>query len=199
MQGGEIAQMGVQIRGVQIRGVGGKAQKGKAKPFGDVIGPQAVVGAVEGGILHMGCCRQRAIQPVGPGVKRAADAAAVAPGQGRALPIIRTVGLADDWRHWATVLRVGAPARFAHTVDSHLLAVELARQGLGVALVCRILVAADIVAGRLVVPWTGEVAAQEGYILGPEAPDGQQALNLRRFLMDCAKADPQDVPAVEAE
>ena len=123
---------------------------------------------------------------------------AAALGRWHALPVIRTVALADDWRHWARVLRVGAPARLAHTVDFHLLVMELTRHGLGVVLVCRMLVAADIAAGRLVMPCRGEVAAQEGHIVGPEAPDGQQVLNLRRFLMGCAQTDPRDILATGA-
>ena len=85
-------------------------------------------------------------------------------------PLIRTVALRDNWNAWAKSLGLKPPTSFVHSVDSHLLAIDLARAGLGIALVCRMLVEADIENGRLVTIGPDTVPALEGYFVSALRP-----------------------------
>ncbi len=92
------------------------------------------------------------------------------------MPFIRTVGLVDTWGVWGKSSGRKAPTKFAHSVDSHLLAIEMARAGLGMALVCGLLVEADIETGRLVAMASDTVPALEGYFVSAARPYAAGAL-----------------------
>jgi LysR family glycine cleavage system transcriptional activator len=88
-----------------------------------------------------------------------------------AAPFIRTVALRDNWNAWAKSMALKPPTSFVHSVDSHLLAIDLARAGFGIALVCRMLVEADLESGRLVAIGPDTVPALEGYQVSALRPD----------------------------
>ena len=92
------------------------------------------------------------------------------------LPFIRTVGLLDTWSAWARSAGLKAPPKFAHTVDSHLLAIETARAGLGIALVCRMLVEGQLDAGLLEPMCPTTVPALEGYHVSALSPSSAGGL-----------------------
>ena len=94
----------------------------------------------------------------------------------KSLAFIRTVGHLDTWDAWSRTLGIPAPKRFIQTVDSYLLAIESARAGLGIALVCRLLVEDDLATGKLVPLMDSEVEALEGYQVSKSQPFGGDAL-----------------------
>ena len=84
--------------------------------------------------------------------------------------LIRTVALRDNWNAWTKSLGLKLPTVFAHSVDSLLLALGLARAGLGIALVCRMPGEADLESGRLQVIGPDTVPALEGYSVSALRP-----------------------------
>ena len=79
------------------------------------------------------------------------------------LPLIETVGTSSGWRAWAEVFGdVPSPALFA---DSYGMALQLAADGHGVALVCELLVRKRLAKGVLDLAHDGTLDAQEGYFL----------------------------------
>jgi LysR family transcriptional regulator, glycine cleavage system transcriptional activator len=77
----------------------------------------------------------------------------------------------EDWQLWLTA--AGLPASLARrrglSFDRRFMALQAAADGLGVALSSKNLVDADIIAGRLVVPFKLVLPADAGYyIVAPE-------------------------------
>jgi len=96
---------------------------------------------------------------VGKGAKRLEPDALVAvgaPGLGvdrRTLkdhPLIEAVGTSDDWKRWSEAVGDGEERRPSLLVDSHGLAVDLARQGAGVALTSSLIACPSLADGSLI-------------------------------------------------
>ncbi len=66
------------------------------------------------------------------------------------LPLIQAVGSSDNWQSWAANLGLEPPPVITHSVDSYALSLELARSGVGVALVSRLIADRSLVDGGLV-------------------------------------------------
>ncbi len=86
-----------------------------------------------------------------------------------ARPLIQAVGSSDTWDAWAKAVSADPPPPVSWFVDSYGLALELARQGCGVALVSRFLAAADVRARTLRVPVDRSAAARETFYLARRA------------------------------
>lgn len=66
--------------------------------------------------------------------------------------LIHTVGSSDTWYTWAKHLNLKSPDSFTCSVDSYSVALELARNGVGVALISRVIVEDSLRSGALVTP-----------------------------------------------
>ncbi len=66
--------------------------------------------------------------------------------------LIHTVGTSDTWYTWAEYLGIKPPTSFSCSVDSYSVALELACNGVGVALVSRIVAEGSLGSGELVMP-----------------------------------------------
>ena len=66
--------------------------------------------------------------------------------------LIHTVGSSDTWYTWAKHLNLKLPDSFTCSVDSYSVALELARNGVGVALISRVIVEDSLRSGELVMP-----------------------------------------------
>ncbi|MGE4243547.1 LysR substrate-binding domain-containing protein [Ramlibacter sp.] len=83
-----------------------------------------------------------------------------------ALPLLYHSNYRENWALWARAVGVELPARWKGTgFDLVLNLVEAARSGMGVAVVQRCMVEADLASGRLVVPVPGAANTGRGYWL----------------------------------
>lgn len=82
------------------------------------------------------------------------------------LPLIETVGTSGGWRAWQD--RYGPLETPAIYTDTYGLAMQMAADGNGVALVSALLARHAVASGQLVYAAEGSVAAQEGYFLRAE-------------------------------
>ncbi len=78
---------------------------------------------------------------------------------------IQTVAISETWGRWAAALKWPEPNGDVVLVDSHSLAIDLARSGTGVALTSLLLAAPHLLSGALVMPIAASVAASERYFL----------------------------------
>ncbi|HUB94470.1 MAG TPA: transcriptional regulator GcvA [Stellaceae bacterium] len=106
-----------------------------------------------------------------------------------------TVGR-EDWRLWLTAagLPVSLALRRGLSFDQGFMALQAAIDGLGVALGTRSLVAADIAAGRLVMPFDLVLPADAGYyVVAPEeTADTAKIARFRDWLVrSVAQAAPE--------
>ncbi|MEM9783324.1 MAG: LysR family transcriptional regulator [Pseudomonadota bacterium] len=96
--------------------------------------------------------------------------------------LIEAVGTADDWRKWSAhsgTERELAPSLF---VDSHGLAVDLARQGAGVAVTSALLAAPCLDDGTLVTVGSVVAPSDDGFFLATRAPTSDAALAFTQWL-----------------
>lgn len=80
-------------------------------------------------------------------------------------PLIQVVGTADGWQEWARVNGVSEKLRPSLFVDSHGMAIDLAKSGAGVALTSLTVAAPCVGNGSLVVVQTEQRPATDGYLL----------------------------------
>jgi len=83
----------------------------------------------------------------------------------RSAPRIEIVGTGQTWQRWSTGLSLTAPEGQAQIVDSHDLALDLARAGVGVTLSSLLLATPSLRDGSLVRPLPLSLPAHEGYFL----------------------------------
>ena len=82
-----------------------------------------------------------------------------------AAPRIQTVAISESWERWAGALKLPKPEGEVHLVDSHELGIDLAVSGAGVALTSLLMVAHHLLNGTLIMPYLGNVEANERYFL----------------------------------
>lgn len=83
-----------------------------------------------------------------------------------AQPLLYHSNYPDNWSLWAHAVGAELPPRWRGTgFDLVLNLVEAARSGMGVAVVQRCMVEADLAAGRLVMPVAGSASTGRGYYL----------------------------------
>jgi len=81
------------------------------------------------------------------------------------LPLIQTVGTADNWLSWSESLGIKSPPEITCSVDSYALTLELACAGVGVGLVSRFIAADKLVSGELVPALDQKVPAKDNHYL----------------------------------
>ena len=64
--------------------------------------------------------------------------------------LIQAVGSSDNWQSWALLLGLASPPSISYSVDSYALSLELARAGVGVALVSGLVAEKSLQEGNLV-------------------------------------------------
>lgn len=89
--------------------------------------------------------------------------------------LIEAVGTSAGWRRWGLEAAYGAALEPAIHVDSYGLALDLARNGVGVALTSALLAAASLEAGEVVQAHETALEASEGYFIATRsnAPTAQ--------------------------
>jgi LysR family glycine cleavage system transcriptional activator len=106
--------------------------------------------------------------------------------------LLHTTVSRDDWQLWLTAagLPVSIARRRGLTFDQWFMAIQAATEGLGIALGRTHLVAADIAAGRLVVPFETVLPQDAGYyVVTPESRTESPKITLfRDWLLKAAKA-----------
>lgn len=81
-------------------------------------------------------------------------------------PLLYHSNYRDNWALWAEAVDARLPAHWRGTgFDLVMNLIEAARAGMGVAVVQRCMVQAELAAGRLVVPVAGEASTGRGYYL----------------------------------
>ncbi len=89
----------------------------------------------------------------------------------RQYPLIQAVGTSDDWKRWAEHVLLGEEPEPSLFVDSHGLAVDIARSGAGVALTSSLLAMPCLAEETLKVAHQASAPAEDGYFLAID-PDG---------------------------
>lgn len=84
------------------------------------------------------------------------------------LALIEAVGAAEGWRQWAAQARCTAPLEPTIHVDSYGLALDLARNGAGVALTSSLLAASALAAGEVERAHDAALASTEGYFIAAD-------------------------------
>lgn len=86
--------------------------------------------------------------------------------------LIHTVGSSDTWYTWAKHLNLEPPDSFGCSVDSYSVALELARNGVGVALISRVIVEDSLRSGALVTPVNFIAPAIDNHYLAVNSREG---------------------------
>jgi LysR family glycine cleavage system transcriptional activator len=86
--------------------------------------------------------------------------------------LIHTVGSSDTWYSWAEYLGLKSPDSVSCSVDSYSVAMELARNGVGVALVSRVIAEDSLRSGALVVPVNLAAPAIDNHYLAINSREG---------------------------
>ncbi|MEL7167084.1 MAG: LysR family transcriptional regulator [Pseudomonadota bacterium] len=96
------------------------------------------------------------------------------------LPLIEAVGTSSGWKDWARkVAPVPEPQLFA---DSYGMALHLAAQGNGVALVSQLLIRHAVASGAVTLAHPGAIDGNEGYFLSVDDAN-PQAVQFREWLL----------------
>ncbi len=90
--------------------------------------------------------------------------------------IIHTVGTSDTWYTWAAHLGLEPPALVSCSVDSYSVALELACNGVGVALVSRVIAEHSLDSGELVVPVDLTAPAIDNHYIAINSGEGESSL-----------------------
>ncbi len=78
---------------------------------------------------------------------------------------IQIVGTLGTWENWSKELNLDPPKNTAQLVDSHGLAIDLARCGAGVALTSFLLATPELAAGTLIIPLNERILALDRYFI----------------------------------
>ena len=78
---------------------------------------------------------------------------------------IQIVGTSGTWENWSKQLNLDPPKNVAQLVDSHGLAIGLARCGAGVALTSFLLATPELATGTLIMPFNERVLASDRYFI----------------------------------
>lgn len=78
---------------------------------------------------------------------------------------IQIVGTSETWEKWSNELNLDPPKNIAQLVDSHGLAINLARCGTGVALTSFLLATPALSAGTLIMPLKDRILASDRYFI----------------------------------
>ncbi|MEO1775678.1 MAG: LysR family transcriptional regulator [Pseudomonadota bacterium] len=98
--------------------------------------------------------------------------------------LIEAVGTSDDWRKWAAHTGHGAALAPSIFVDSHGLAVDLARNGAGIAVTSALLAGPCLAAGELVAIDTTVVPSEDGFFIATRSPASEGAVAFTQWLQE---------------
>ncbi|HVZ09158.1 transcriptional regulator GcvA [Rhodopila sp.] len=114
--------------------------------------------------------------------------------------LLHTTTSREDWQVWLTAagLPATAAARRGPVFDQWFMAIQAAMEGMGVALGRTHLVAADIAAGRLAVPFDTVLPQDAGYYVVSldSRADSPKITLFRDWLLKAARATPVTQPPV---
>ncbi|MEL6751181.1 MAG: LysR family transcriptional regulator, partial [Pseudomonadota bacterium] len=82
-----------------------------------------------------------------------------------ALPLVQVLGTSDNWQAWARHVGYDGEMNVVCSVESHGMAVDCARAGIGVAYTSRLIAAPDIAEGKLIHLTNDEYTAIDGYLI----------------------------------
>lgn len=99
-------------------------------------------------------------------------------------PLIEAVGTSDGWSYWANTTEIEMPKKPDLLVDSHGLAVDLSRQGAGIALTSALIAAPCLAQGTLQQLDLPSVPANDGYFLAVGAAEKEDALIFASWIQD---------------
>jgi len=85
-------------------------------------------------------------------------------------PRIQIVGTSETWEKWSANFKLEPPRSIAQLVDSHGLAIDLARSGTGVALTSHLLAIPALIEGTLVMPLKENIIASDRYFISVKEP-----------------------------
>ena len=85
-------------------------------------------------------------------------------------PRIQIVGTSETWEKWSAEFKLELPRSITQLVDSHGLAIDLARSGTGVALTSHLLAIPARVEGTLVMPFKENIIASDRYFIFVKEP-----------------------------
>jgi LysR family glycine cleavage system transcriptional activator len=107
----------------------------------------------------------------------------------RDLPLIETVGTSSGWRAWAD--RIGGASRPTFYADTYGMALQLAAQGNGVALVSELLAGHAIQSGLIARAHGASIPCPEGYFLSTKESN-PAASRFREWFLDQLPTPSQD-------
>jgi DNA-binding transcriptional LysR family regulator len=85
-------------------------------------------------------------------------------------PRIQIVGTSETWEKWSAKFKLEPPRSIAQLVDSHGLAIDLARSRTGVALTSHLLAIPALIEGTLVMPFKENIIASDRYFISVKEP-----------------------------
>ncbi len=101
----------------------------------------------------------------------------------RQYPLIQAVGTSDNWKSWAEHVSLDEEPEASLLVDSHGLAVDLARSGAGVAVTSSLLAMPCLAEGTLRVAHHASAPAEDGYFLAANSQRKSDVIdNFGRWL-----------------
>ena len=83
---------------------------------------------------------------------------------------IQIVGTSETWEKWSAEFKLEQPRGITQIVDSHGLAIDLARSGTGVALTSHLLAIPALIEGTLVMPFKENIIASDRYFISVKEP-----------------------------
>lgn len=101
--------------------------------------------------------------------------------------LIEAVGAAEGWAQWAQHCGYAVPLEPRVHVDSYGLALDMARDGAGVALTSSLLAAQALSSGDVVQAHEGEIEGQDGYFLAARA-DSAPAAAFKDWLLSILRS-----------
>lgn len=101
--------------------------------------------------------------------------------------LIEAVGASEGWAQWAAACGHAAPLHASIQVDSYGLALDLARNGVGVALTSSLLAADALATGALIRAHAAEFTGREGYHLAAR-PGSAPAEDFANWLTEALAA-----------
>ena len=117
----------------------------------------------------------------------AAPGLAAAIGRLAGRPLIEVVGTSDSWAHWSRHTGVETPSEPSLQVDSHGLAVDLARRGAGIALTSSLIAGPSLREGALVRIDAPSAPSIDGYHLAVNSRENPSARAFADWLVESVR------------
>jgi len=119
-----------------------------------------------------------------PSLVKKKQSVAYAPEKIAQLPLIQVIGTADTWQEWARHNGITRPLDYVAFVESHGIAIDMARKGVGVAYTNGIIAAPSVKEKSLHILERIEAVPKEGYYLTKNSNDEDSASSLFSSWLD---------------